>query len=212
VQFEVDTEKATQALNYFARKQHDHIISKLDALKLIFFADRYHLRRYGRPVVGDAYFAMQYGPVASVVKDIVDAKAAPAVQRYADTFIMPIHNPSGPNPRALRSLRDVDPDAFSQTDLEALEFAYETFFVNFQSKLVDLTHAYPEWKKHELALASGESKRVQMDYADFFADPDPVALAEFGLDDPFRDDPEKLERTRELAEERARANYLLLHG
>lgn len=209
--FEVDAEKATQALNYFARKQHDHVISKLAAIKLVFFSDRYHLRRYGRPVVGDTYYAMQYGPVASTVLAIADAAANSDVQAYASQYVFSIPNPNG-NPRELRSLREVDPDVFSRTDIEALEFAYDHFFANDPFRMVDITHVYPEWKKHEAALVSGkEGRRQLMDYADFFCDPDPELLTEMGIMDPYKDDPEALALTKELAEDRSRANYLLLH-
>jgi len=49
--------KATQALNVLARNSGG-TISKLKALKLVFFADRYHLRKYGRAIINDRYFAM----------------------------------------------------------------------------------------------------------------------------------------------------------
>ncbi len=62
--FSFSHRKATQALNFFAAKAGGKI-NKMKALKLVFFADRYHLRKYGRPVVGDEYLAMNYGPVAS---------------------------------------------------------------------------------------------------------------------------------------------------
>src|ERR1700683_762715 len=50
----VAVRKATQALNYFACLSASGApfaeINKMKALKLLFFADRYHLRKYGRPV------------------------------------------------------------------------------------------------------------------------------------------------------------------
>ena len=81
-------ETATQALNYLALKSGGRI-NKMKALKLIFFSDRYHLRKYGRPITNDEYLAMEYGPVASGVKDIAEmsdflgSKAA----KYAGKFI-----------------------------------------------------------------------------------------------------------------------------
>ena len=60
--FSFSHRKATQALNFFAR-QGGGSINKMKALKLVYFADRSHLRRYGRPVVGDEYLAMNFSPV-----------------------------------------------------------------------------------------------------------------------------------------------------
>src|SRR4030042_860609 len=66
-----DYRKATQALNYFARKQGGQI-NKMKALKLVYLADRYHLRKYGRLITNDVYFAMNYGAVPSSAKDIAE--------------------------------------------------------------------------------------------------------------------------------------------
>src|SRR5438309_84841 len=69
--FSFSHRKATQALNFFAQRAGGSI-NKMKALKLVYFADRYHLRKYGRPVVGDEYLAMNYGPVASGTKDLAE--------------------------------------------------------------------------------------------------------------------------------------------
>src|SRR5947208_11944301 len=39
--------------------------------KVLFFADRNHLRDYGRPVTGDLYIAMADGPVPSRAYDVL---------------------------------------------------------------------------------------------------------------------------------------------
>jgi uncharacterized phage-associated protein len=60
VKFKADYEKCTQALNFFAQKAGGQI-NKMKALKLIFFADRYHVRKYGRLLTNDNYMAMEHG-------------------------------------------------------------------------------------------------------------------------------------------------------
>ena len=49
IHLEFDHEKATQAINFFARESGGQI-NKMKAIKLIYFAERYHLRKYGRPI------------------------------------------------------------------------------------------------------------------------------------------------------------------
>ena len=71
VHLNFDYQKATQSLTFFAEKEGGRI-HKMKALKLVYLADRYHLRKYGRPITNDEYFAMPYGPVASGVKDIIE--------------------------------------------------------------------------------------------------------------------------------------------
>ena len=64
--------KIVQALNYFAEKQPNNTMNRMKALKLLWLADRYHLRQYGRMISEDDYFAIQYGPISSSAKDILD--------------------------------------------------------------------------------------------------------------------------------------------
>jgi uncharacterized phage-associated protein len=159
--------KATQALNFLARQASGRI-NKLKALKLVFFADRYHLRKYGRPVSECAYFAMKDGPVASEAKHVAEeSDYLPASARnYARKFLEKKSNYD------YASIAEVDKAVLSETDVEALTFAWENFGFVPKYQLRDITHHYPEWKRHKRVLEASGRRRVKMDYADFFADPD----------------------------------------
>lgn len=164
VQLNFDYKKATQALNYFARQEGSKI-SKLKALKLVYLADRYHLRKYGRPITNDDYWAMKLGPVPSGTRDIAGLNAEYLDEReitYARESIE-IHG------HALRSKRPVDDMVFSDSDLEALDFAWSRFGHLPEFDLADLTHQYPEWKKHQQALEL--NPRIHMHIEDFLNDP-----------------------------------------
>jgi uncharacterized phage-associated protein len=166
--FSFSHRKATQALNFFARKAGGNV-NKMKALKLVYFADRYHLRKYGRPVVGDEYVAMNYGPVASGTKDLAEMSdfLGEEEARYAKKFIEP--SESG---RMYRSISDVDEKVFSESDREALAFAWSRFGRVDKFELSKLTHRYPDWKRHEAALQSKVVTRVPMNYRDFLKDPE----------------------------------------
>jgi uncharacterized phage-associated protein len=155
--------KAAQALNFFAI-QHGGDIDKVHALKLVFFADRYHLRKYGRPITNDQYWAMRLGPVPSGVKDLFELdSASPEERHYAEKYFE-----RGDKHHSIRSLMPVDERVLSASDLEALHFVSKTFQAGFG--IVEKTHLYPEWKKHEACIKGG-STRVPMDYLDFLDDP-----------------------------------------
>ena len=53
-----DTRKIIQALTYIAYQQPGHKINSMKAYKLLWLADRYHLRQYGRTITGDTFFAL----------------------------------------------------------------------------------------------------------------------------------------------------------
>ena len=187
---EFDFRKATQAINYLATREGGQI-GKLKLIKLAYLADRFHIRRYGRPIFNDSYLAMQYGPVGSSVKDIAELSSflGPEERKYAARFLE-----KGKAENTVRTHGPADMDVFSDSEVEALQFAYDEFGRLPARTLVDLAHRYPEWKKHEGALGRGTS-RVAMSYADFFEDP-----AQDGVD-KFTLDPTILEASREEFEE-----------
>src|SRR3989338_7327515 len=130
--------KATQALNFVASKKGG-TVNKMKAIKLIFLADRLHLRKYGRPIIGDTYWAMKLGPVGSLALNIARFDRAPAdALSYARKYIKPTNDKK----RHFSSQKPVDMNVFSKTDVECLEAVYEKFSDKDQFELKDITHQY----------------------------------------------------------------------
>lgn len=182
-----DYKKATQGLNFIAIQSGGEI-NKMKAIKLIYFADRYHLRKYGRPITNDEYVAMNYGPINSGVKDIVEESEflGSKEKEYSEKFIKKIDR------YCFQSINEVDESIFSDSDIEALNFAWEKFGFYDQFELADLTHKYPEWKNHQEELEN--NSRVRMDYKDFFSDPESNNIEKcFELDED-----EKLDRIDQI--------------
>lgn len=160
--------KTTQVLNFFAHQSGGEI-NKLKALKLVYFADRYHLRRFGRPITGDEYLAMPFGPVASGAKDLAEMGdfLSDEERAYGAGFLAPVDRYS------FRSASEVDERAFSESDRLALVWTWEKFGHMDRFELAETTHLYPEWKRHEAALEGKRETRVPMSYRDFLDDPKP---------------------------------------
>ncbi len=184
--------KAVQALSFLAQKSGGRI-NKMKAIKLIYFADRYHLRKFGRPVTNDEYYAMPFGPINSGAKDLSERTAflGPKEKDYSVQFIEPI------DWLDYKSIHDLDPTVFSESDLEALSFAWERFGNLDQFQLAKLTHQYPEWKKHEEALGQEDTSRIPMKYEDFFDDPPGEFDKCYALNSEERSD--RMEELKELA-------------
>jgi uncharacterized phage-associated protein len=162
---EFDYKKAVQAINYFAKKEGGKI-DKLKLIKLIYFADRYHIRKYGRPIINDTYLAMPLGAVGSSTKDIVDSSRFLAEEEcsYAKGFFHTAGN-------SVTSIADIDSDVFSKSDIEALDFSYNVFGSYKAPYLVNICHKYPEWEKFKELFKSKETTRESMNYLDFFDNP-----------------------------------------
>ena len=85
---------------------------KYSLLKILYFAERKHLAEYGRPVTGDAYIAMPYGPVPSNSYDYV--KANTSFNRFFSI-----------DGDVITSIETPDLDVLSDSDVECLDLSIE---------------------------------------------------------------------------------------
>ncbi|MEP6889480.1 MAG: Panacea domain-containing protein [Nitrospirota bacterium] len=130
-----DPEKALNAILWIARRipcPTFHSISKL-----LYFADRLHLERYGRLITGDSYVAMKHGPVPSGAYDIMKAVRGDGTcareEEAREAFAVDGHYDVVPRRAANDSL-------FSESDRECLEEAIQQYgSLSFQ-ELTDRSH------------------------------------------------------------------------
>ena len=186
--------KAIQVLNFFAIKEGG-TINKMKAIKLIWLSDRAHLRKYGRPILNDNYYAMKFGPVPSFTKDLCECDNAfldDSEKNERNSYIKPHHSNMNYD-----SVADLNTKLFSQSDLEILEAVYSHFGMHDPFYLANtLSHQFPEWKKHEETINTNGRSRVEMDYEDFFENSDLI-------DDDFflKEGDELLEITKSIFKE-----------
>jgi len=175
------TRKLLQALYYIQSKapsNNEDRFNKVYLLKMIYFADRYHLRHFGFLASKDKYYAMKLGPVASTTFDILkknlNDKYSSDIEEISENEVL---------------VKKQDDDHLSESFKEALDFALREFRTYGWSVLSDISHCYPEWKKHEKELYSFV-KRADMSELDFFDDPENEnALSQFNKNaDPFKED------------------------
>lgn len=150
--------KIVQALDYLASAVPGGGCSKLILLKLVFLADRYHLRKFGRTVTGDSYRAMTYGPVAQRVRKVIETVSdIPGAADCLENRPMNGHE-------VLYSVRAPDLSYISESEREALDAAARQLALH--DNIVAFTHTFPEWKRHEADVKAG--RRPLMDLADCF--------------------------------------------
>ncbi len=155
--------KAVHTLSYFAQKEGGEI-NKMKAFKLVWLSDRLHLRKYGRPILNDIYFALPKGPIPSSTKDLADNSdyLADNERELREQILENIGR------YMIKSKTEVQKKVFSDSDLVVMNLIYDNFGNLDEYMLSELSHEYPEWKKFEKSLQMGHSSRFEMNYQDFF--------------------------------------------
>ena len=155
IQYRANARKILEALVWVASRRPGNGFHFI--LKTLFYADKFHLQQYGRPVTGDTYVKMAYGPVASLAYDMLkseDGLPSVALERIAEA--LDVKRDKTPH---VYAKRDPDVMCFSETDEkclhEALEFCDGLDF----DFLTHKTHQEPAWQAADM--------NSQMDYALF---------------------------------------------
>lgn len=122
--FELDVKKAIQTILYVATGLPNQPANLYKLLKVIYFADKEHLHRYGRFIFGDRYVAMNHGPVPSGAYDIVkyvrgDMAWGPECPEAKDAF--------GADRYSVAPYIDADRNLFSDSDIECLDEAIKKY-------------------------------------------------------------------------------------
>lgn len=116
----LDVEKAVEVLLYVTKS----VPNMYNALKVLYFADKAHLAKYGRLIYGDSYVAMRHGPVPSAAYDILKGARGdgicPAGVSPADLFSIDTGHCITPR-------RDANLELLSESDLECLDGAIEEY-------------------------------------------------------------------------------------
>jgi len=143
IRFYFDESKAVETLVYIASAWPK--ITPFYLSKVLFIADRDHLRRYGRPVTGDIYIAMDNGPVPSRIYDIIngalDFFGNPAAIDTALTI-----KQQGKYHR-VTARRRANTDLLSETDVAAIDNSIQFCKGKSFGELSSLTHQEPAWLK-----------------------------------------------------------------
>lgn len=146
LRFPFDEKKALEALVLIAGEWPG--VTAFYASKAVFLADKWHLNRFGRPVVGDRYIAMDNGPVPSAIydwfKDNLDRMGDPQAIVDAIEF--------NRNARYVTATarRAPDLDVLSPSDIEAIREAVAYCRRYSVGALSRITHNDPAWKEADL--------------------------------------------------------------
>jgi uncharacterized phage-associated protein len=165
IRFEFNPGKLAQVLGYLAWKGVP-TLDKLKTVKLLYFADKEHLLKHGRPILGDVYFCMPHGPVPSFSKNLIDdaldqwKDVEPSLLKYVGV------DRSGKYPQfVFKEMPDLG--ELSLSEVNALDCTVARYGQKGPWELRNLSHEEPCWViAHRHKPAGIES--VEMPYETFF--------------------------------------------
>ena len=95
-------------------------VTRFEIAKSLFFADRSHLNRYGRPVTFDKYVAMKDGPVPSFAYNILKHERGAARDAGITEPLWQEESIGGGKYHYYGAIRDASDEVLSPTDFEEL--------------------------------------------------------------------------------------------
>ncbi len=154
LKFRANPEKALEVILWLANRRPPLDFHAI--LKLLFFADVYHLNIYGRPIVGDQYRALPYGPVPQTTYDILKGEPLALEELGDEELPFEVVGKFRVNP-----LREANERKLSASDIEALAHAWETYGHLGFGRRTGASHEHPAYCK------AAEAGELYIDYADF---------------------------------------------
>ena len=137
IRFKVSYDKTIEVLVWLAKMKPG--IDIYHIAKVVFYADKMHINKYARPVIGDTYIKMPYGPVPSGVSDLIkrDPWLSPnQLKNIKDSLIID----DADNYR-LKARREPDMAYFSKSDIECLTASSNKYGHLSFDELYELTHS-----------------------------------------------------------------------
>ncbi len=169
IKFPYNRDKAIQVALWLLNR-HGGTLDKLKLVKLIFFADRKHLARYGKPIVGGNYCAMKFGPVLSEFLDDLNKAQKKGTFPFESTTTNKVYTNVQPNEELL-----------SESDIKILEMVDKNYGRLDPFKLAKITHALKAWEKNY--PNPNDNTSYPLPYEDFFLDEEDDSMLEIIKDD-----------------------------
>jgi len=145
-----DIEKLIDILALLAKNKQR--LDKLRISKLLYFIDKFHIRKYGRFVLNDRYHSLPLGPIPSLSLN------------YINDFFKPVIRISGikveKNPLeeyffsakyrnydVLKLKKDVNLNSLSDSELEAVDQVIKKYGNFATPRLINISHNDKTWKE-----------------------------------------------------------------
>ena len=163
IRFKFEPEKFVASLAFFSSNIRG--LDKLKAAKLLYYADKYHLVRYGKPILGDVYYHWDYGPVPfqslAMMNEAIDSYRLPHItQENLELFQKHLRVNVEKTHPTFEPKTSPDLEVLSESEQEALRETIKNFGRYTGPQLIEMTHREAPWRKTQ--------RNDEIDYRLFF--------------------------------------------
>jgi len=134
---------------------------KIQLVKLMYLADKYHLMNYGRTISDDVFIALGNGPAGSRTMDVLEYD--PYVLGDCLSMAKGYFKKGKGHQYLVGDKCDAESlEMLSESDIEALDFVINNFGTMDKWAVVNYTHTLREWKQFEHLFDSGKTKKESL--------------------------------------------------
>lgn len=146
---DISLAKLKALLLYFGNHTNTKYLGKVKLMKLFYFLDFIHLKKYGAPVTYDRYFHLEHGPIPQSIKNLIDT-ASDDIDNSMLADVISFETPEGTEMMRMlpkRKFTDTDKKLFSETEIEVLEEVCSRFGERNTKFIEDASHAEAPWRE-----------------------------------------------------------------
>jgi len=134
---------------YFCTYTDSKFLGKVKLMKLFYFLDFMHVKKYGAPVTYDHYVNLEHGPIPSSIKNLID-NASDDVDNSVLSDTVSFETPKGTDMYRIipsRKFTEKDEKYFSRTELDILDAVCRRFGGKNTKFIEDISHTEAPWKE-----------------------------------------------------------------
>lgn len=141
IKFGFNAPKSIQAASYLLT-QNGGDMDKYMFIKMLYYADREALARWGEPITGDRPVSMKFGPVLSIIYDLTKG-TCPLYHSEWSKFI----SDADQQANRIELVSNAGLDELSRAEVDILKRTFDKFKDWSFGKLRDFFHALDEYDK-----------------------------------------------------------------
>ena len=133
---------------FFGKYTDPRLLGKVKLMKLFYFADFGHLKKYGTPITYDTYVHLEHGPIPSAIMNLVCGTGDDIDNSdLSDTIAIEIDDVSRMHRiKPLREFREEEKGYFSKGELSILVEVCKRFHSMNAKQIEEASHQEAAWR------------------------------------------------------------------